>query len=124
MKNAKRKGKNEKKMKMKAKRGDTFRILNFETKRVDEFRPLEDDREVSLVVFYRKICLKEGKIWRKRFPNKIIITFVTQGLRSFSLRRPILSPECCFLSTHMMQINAIFTYQKNKSKIYQSPKSI
>ena len=32
------------------------------------------------LVFYEKICLKEGEVWRKAFSNKIIVTFNTQGL--------------------------------------------
>ena len=38
---------------------------------------------------YKKICLKERLIWRKDFPNKIIVTLVTQGLLSFFLSRPV-----------------------------------
>ena len=33
------------------------------------------------LVFYVKIYLKEGEVWRKVFSNKIIVTLVTQGLR-------------------------------------------
>ena len=36
---------------------------------------------------YKKICLKESEVWRKVISNKIIVTFVTQGLQSVSLRK-------------------------------------
>ena len=36
--------------------------------------------------FYKKICLKESDVWRKRFSNKIVVTVVTQGLPSCFLR--------------------------------------
>ena len=102
---------------------DTCRILKFKTKRVNEFRPLETNRKLFYKVFCKKVHLKEGKVWRKIFSNKGIITFVTQGLPSFSLRRPLFIPRMLF-PFHIYDVNAIFTYQKNKSKIYQSPKSI
>ena len=34
--------------------------------------------------FTKKICLKEGKIWRKVFSNKITVTLVTKGCRLLS----------------------------------------
>ena len=30
--------------------------------------------------FTKKICLKEGEVWRKVISNKIIVMLVTQGL--------------------------------------------
>ena len=38
---------------------------------------------------YKKISLKECDVWRKVFPNKIIVTLVTQGLPSSFLSRPV-----------------------------------
>ena len=43
---------------------------------------------ISALVFYKKISLKEGEVWRKLFLNKIIATLVTQGLPSSLLCRP------------------------------------
>ena len=37
----------------------------------------------------RKICLKQGEVWRKVFLNKVIVTLVTQGLPSAFLSRPV-----------------------------------
>ena len=41
------------------------------------------------LVFYKKICLKEGEFWRKVISSKIIVTLVTQGLPSSFLSRPV-----------------------------------
>ena len=41
------------------------------------------------LVWYKKICLEEGEVWRKAFSNKLIVTLVTQGLRSSFLSRPV-----------------------------------
>ena len=38
---------------------------------------------------YKKICLKESDVWRKVISNKIVVTVVTQGLRSSFLSRPV-----------------------------------
>ena len=37
----------------------------------------------------RKICLKQGEVWRKVFLNKVSVTLVTQGLPSSFLSRPV-----------------------------------
>lgn len=76
-----------------AKGSDTCRTLDFKTKRVKAFRPLETNRELFYKVFCKKVHLKEGKVWRKIFLSKGIITFATQGLPSFSLRRPLFIPR-------------------------------
>ena len=39
------------------------------------------------LVYYKKVCLKEGVVWWNVFSNKIIVTFVTQGLPSSFLSR-------------------------------------
>ena len=38
---------------------------------------------------FKTICLKESEVWRKVISNKIIVTFVTQGLPSSFLSRPV-----------------------------------
>ena len=45
--------------------------------------------DVTSLVFYKKICLKEIEVWRKVISNKIIVTLVTQGLPSSFLPRPV-----------------------------------
>ena len=40
---------------------------------------------------YKKIPLKESKVWRKVDSNKIIVALVTQGLPSSFLSRPVAS---------------------------------
>ena len=42
------------------------------------------------LVFYIKTCLKEGKVRRKRFSSKIIVTLVTQGCRHLSTEKHVL----------------------------------
>ena len=37
----------------------------------------------------KKVCTKEGEVWRKVFSTKIIVTLVTQGLPSSFLSRPV-----------------------------------
>ena len=39
------------------------------------------------MVFYKKMCLKEGQVWRITFSNIIVVTIVTQGLPSSIPRR-------------------------------------
>ena len=39
--------------------------------------------------FTKKICLKEREVWRKLISNIIIVTLVTQGLRSSFYSRPV-----------------------------------
>ena len=40
------------------------------------------------LVFCEEICLKEGEVWRKIFPNEIVFMLVTQGLSSSFSSRP------------------------------------
>ena len=47
------------------------------------------DSLYCFLVFYKKICLKEGEVWQKIFSNLIIVTLVTQGLLSPFLSRPV-----------------------------------
>ena len=44
--------------------------------------PLPPHFVVILTFFNWKTCLKDGQVWRKNFPNKIIVMLVTQDLAS------------------------------------------
>ena len=42
-----------------------------------------------ILLFYKKICLKECEVWQKVFSNKIVVMLVIQGLPSSFLSRPV-----------------------------------
>ena len=42
-----------------------------------------------LLVFHKKICLKEGEVGQKLMSKKIVVTLVTQGLPSSFLSRSV-----------------------------------
>ena len=44
-------------------------------------------------VLYKKICFKEGEVWRKTFSNVIIVALVTQGLPSSFQFSAVLLPK-------------------------------
>ena len=42
-----------------------------------------------ILLFYKKICLKEFEVWQKVFGNKIVFTLVVQGLPSSFFSCPV-----------------------------------
>ena len=73
------------------------------------------------LVFYEKIYLREGEVWRKVFSNKIIVTHVTQGLPSSFLSRPlcVLCREMVTLQKHCWMANAAVGQEKQRDYIIQ-----
>ena len=58
-----------------------------------------------VLVFYKKICYKEGEVWRKCFSNIVIVTLVTQGFFRL-LSSPVLLRK--FTSRKQLSRNASF----------------
>ena len=42
-----------------------------------------------ILLFYKKICLKEFEVWQKVFGNKIVFMLVIQGLPSSFFSHPV-----------------------------------